>query len=170
MTKPGLVYLLMPGVWVWLPTVEDIPNGITWVLNEEDLPVIEAYLQARLVFYQSISASPMDFTLAGWDTYYVDGDARLKAISRHTATTGSSPTYQLASYCGRRLRATIARTRPPSCWIASSMAPFSVMQLATSAKEAPAAIVVQGLAASLKLSSARWQVDRITEDGGAACA
>jgi hypothetical protein len=48
-TTPGLVYELMPGLWVWLPTEEDIPNGITWVLNEADLPIIEAYLQARLV-------------------------------------------------------------------------------------------------------------------------
>lgn len=74
-TKPGLVYLLMPGVWVWLPTVEDIPNGITWVLNEEDLPVIEAYLQARLVFFRATGQDPIDLDDPGWTEWYADGGA-----------------------------------------------------------------------------------------------
>jgi len=77
-TQPGLVYLLMPGVWVWLPTVEDIPNGVTWVLNEDDLPVIEAYLQARLVFFRAITSSPMDLSSAGWQQWYADGGAAYK--------------------------------------------------------------------------------------------
>ena len=54
-TTPGLVYELMPGLWVYLPVVEDIPNGITWTLNEEDRPIIEAYLQARLVYYLAVT-------------------------------------------------------------------------------------------------------------------
>ena len=72
-TLPGLVYELMPGLWVWLPTKEDIPNGITWVLNETDLPIIEAYLQARLVFFRATNQSPMDFDDPGWSGHYVDG-------------------------------------------------------------------------------------------------
>ncbi len=71
-TQPGLVYLLMPGVWVWLPTVEDIPNGVTWVLNEDDLPVIEAYLQARIVFFRATSQDPIDLNDPGWEQWYSD--------------------------------------------------------------------------------------------------
>ena len=71
-TQPGLVYLLMPGVWVWLPTVEDIPNGINWVLNEDDLPVIEAYLQARIVFFRATSQDPIDLNDPGWEQWFSD--------------------------------------------------------------------------------------------------
>lgn len=74
-TQPGLVYLLMPGVWVWLPTVEDIPNGITWVLNPDDVPVIEAYLQARLVFFRATSQDPIDLADSGWVEWYSDRGA-----------------------------------------------------------------------------------------------
>lgn len=74
-TQPGLTYELMEGLWVWLPTVEDLPNGINWVLNEEDLPVIEAYLQARLVYFQAITSDPIDLAHPGWKTWYADEGA-----------------------------------------------------------------------------------------------
>ena len=72
-TTPGLVYELMPGLWAYLPTVEDIPNGITWVLNKDDLPVIEAYLMARLTYFKAITSKPMDLTNPDWAKYYTDG-------------------------------------------------------------------------------------------------
>ena len=85
-TQPGLVYELMPGLWVWLPTEEDIPNGITWVLNEADLPIIEAYLQARLVFYAATTARPMDLHSPLWSAHYVDGgDAFRQVLSPRDA-------------------------------------------------------------------------------------
>lgn len=87
-TQPGLVYLLMPGVWVWLPTVEDIPNGITWVLNPDDVPVIEAYLQARLVFFTAITTDPMDLDLAGWRVWYADGGADYRTRLQPRADAG----------------------------------------------------------------------------------
>lgn len=74
-TTPGLVYELMPGLWAYLPTVEDIPNGITWVLNKDDLPVIEAYLMARLVFFRATSQRPIDLADPGWAQWYADGGA-----------------------------------------------------------------------------------------------
>lgn len=74
-TTPGLFYELMPKLWVYLPLEEDIPNGITWVLNEADLPIIEAYLQARLVYFTAVTSNPIDLELAGWDEWYMDGGA-----------------------------------------------------------------------------------------------
>lgn len=71
-TTPGLFYELMPKLWVYLPLEEDIPNGITWVLNEADLPIIEAYLQARLVFFRATNADPIDLADEGWATWYQD--------------------------------------------------------------------------------------------------
>ncbi len=67
-TTPGLVYELMPKLWVYLPVEEDIEQGILWTLNEEDLPIIEAYLQARLVFYRAITARSRSTSIdPGWD-------------------------------------------------------------------------------------------------------
>ncbi len=78
-TTPGLVYELMPGLWAYLPTVEDIPNGITWVLNKDDLPVIEAYLMARLTYFKAITSKPMDLTNPDWAKYYTDGGAAYRS-------------------------------------------------------------------------------------------
>ena len=73
-TTPGLVYELMPGLWVYLPLVEDIPNGITWTFNEADRPIIEAYLQAKLVYYTSITSRPIDLSNAGWTEWFANGE------------------------------------------------------------------------------------------------
>lgn len=72
-TDPGLVYLLMPGLWVYLPTEEDIEHGITWVLNDDDVPIIEAYLMARLTYFTAITTNPIDLDLPGWARWYADG-------------------------------------------------------------------------------------------------
>jgi hypothetical protein len=72
-TTPGLVYELMPKLWVYLPTQEDLAHGITWTFTEADREIIEAYLQARLVYFQAVTSRPMDFASEGWSTFYVDG-------------------------------------------------------------------------------------------------
>ena len=72
-TTPGLVYELMPKLWVYLPVEEDIEQGILWTLTEEDLPIIEAYLQARLVYFQSVTSDPIDLDNPGWSEWYSDG-------------------------------------------------------------------------------------------------
>lgn len=80
-TTPGLVYELMPKLWVYLPVEEDIEQGILWTLTEEDLPIIEAYLQARLVRYRATMQVPVDLQDAGWELFYTDSslDALLPA-------------------------------------------------------------------------------------------
>lgn len=74
-TTAGLVYELMPKLWVYLPTEIDLEHGITWTFNETDRPVIEAYLQARLVYFQSITSNPIDLDHPGWKQWYADGGA-----------------------------------------------------------------------------------------------
>ena len=85
---PGLVYELMPGLWAYLPVVEDVGAGITWVLNETDRPVIEAYLQARLVYFRSINQDPMDLDGPGWATWYLDAGAAYMTVLRPRAERG----------------------------------------------------------------------------------
>jgi len=70
---PGLFYELMPKLWVYLPTKEDLDHGITWTFTEPDRPVIEAYLRARLVYFESITSKPMDLDHPGWSEMYADG-------------------------------------------------------------------------------------------------
>ena len=74
-TSPGLVYELMPRLWVFLPVEIDPMNGVTWALTEENRPIIEAYLQARIVFFRATEQRPIDLDDPGWDEWYVDGGA-----------------------------------------------------------------------------------------------
>lgn len=66
----GLFYELLPGLVAYLPVVEDVPNHVLWILREEEREIIEAYLQARLVFYRSAAVDPMDTDDPGWDRWY----------------------------------------------------------------------------------------------------
>lgn len=70
---PGLVYELMPKLWAFLPTEPSADDGSLFVPQPQDIPIIEAYLQARLVFYEATIQSPMDFANPGWVDWYVDG-------------------------------------------------------------------------------------------------
>ena len=72
-TTPGLVYELMPKLWVYLPVTEDLSQGITWTFNEDDRPIIEAYLQARLVYFKAITSNPIDLSSPDWAKWYADG-------------------------------------------------------------------------------------------------
>ena len=85
---PGLVYELMPGLWAWLPVEEDLEAGIGWVLTEADVPVIEAYLQARLVYFRALNQNPMDLDSPDWERWYLDGGAAYLSVLRPRADRG----------------------------------------------------------------------------------
>jgi hypothetical protein len=87
-TTPGLVYELMPKLWVYLPVTEDIANGITWTLNEPDRPLIEAYLQARLVFFRVTETNPFDLADPGWAEWYTDGGASYDGVLSERSSRG----------------------------------------------------------------------------------
>lgn len=72
-TSPGLVYELMPKLWVFLPTEESADDGNLFVPAPEDIPIIEAYLQARLVYFRAITSDPIDLADPGWAQFYADG-------------------------------------------------------------------------------------------------
>lgn len=85
---PGLVYELMPGLWAWIPVEEDLEAGIGWHLTEADVPVIEAYLQARLVYFRAVNQKPMDLDSSDWATWYLDGGAAYMSVLRPRADRG----------------------------------------------------------------------------------
>jgi hypothetical protein len=87
-TTPGLFYELMPQLWVYLPLVEDIEHGITWTFHEEDREVIEAYLQARLVFFRTTQTNPFDLTDPGWAQWYTDGGASYHSMLTERSNRG----------------------------------------------------------------------------------
>ena len=78
--RTGLVYELLPGLWAQLPLREDIPAGVTWTLTSADVPLVEAYLQARRVFYLATESSPFRLDDPGWARWYADGGAGFAAF------------------------------------------------------------------------------------------
>jgi hypothetical protein len=87
-TTPGLVYQLMPKLWVYLPTEEDVSKGVIWTLRAPDVPIIEAYLQARLVYFEAITSDPIDVSAPGWDKWYADGGKALKSALQQAISGG----------------------------------------------------------------------------------
>ena len=68
-TTPGLVYELMPKLWAVIQVEETEQSTYSWTLNEADRPIIEAYLQAKLMYLVAVSSDPIDVD-AGWSNFY----------------------------------------------------------------------------------------------------
>lgn len=73
----GLIYELMPKLWVFLPTQEDRANGYFWTFNELDRPAIEGYLKAMLTRYRSTDSVPATLDDEGWDLYFTPENAAI---------------------------------------------------------------------------------------------
>ena len=73
----GLIYELMPKLWVFLPTQEDRPNGYFWTFNELDRPAIEGYIKAMLTRYRSTDSVPATLDDEGWDLYFTPENAAI---------------------------------------------------------------------------------------------
>ena len=168
-TTPGLVYELMPGLWAYLPTVEDIPNGITWVLNKDDLPVIEAYLMARLTYYRAVTSHPMDFTSPDWAKYYTDGGARLRTVFEPMSALGQAADLS----AGVVLRPTVAgenRSETSALVLDCTLDGGVIRNLDGSlAPGSTLGTSQSGVAASFKSSSHAWVLDRINDEVSGAC-
>lgn len=78
--SPGLVYELLPRLWAFLPLHEDVERGIVWTLTGADVPLVEAYLQARRVFYLATETNPHRLADPGWSQWYDDGGAGFAAF------------------------------------------------------------------------------------------
>ena len=57
--SPGLVYELMPRLWVFLPSEQDLAHGVVWTFHERDREVIEDWLRAMVVYYRGVTVDPM---------------------------------------------------------------------------------------------------------------
>jgi len=82
-TTPGLVYELMPKLWAFIQLEETDTSTYPWTLNDADRPIIEAYLQAQLTYFQAATSDPPDFSQSGWTQFYaVGGSGRFEALKQ----------------------------------------------------------------------------------------
>ncbi|MCY7299636.1 MAG: hypothetical protein LH616_10540 [Ilumatobacteraceae bacterium] len=82
-TTPGLVYELMPKLWAFIQLEETDTSTYPWTLNDADQPIIEAYLQAQLTYYQAATSDPIDFNQPGWTQFYdVGGSGRFEPLKQ----------------------------------------------------------------------------------------
>ena len=79
-TAPGLIYELMPKLWAFIQLEETDASTYPWTLTEADRPIIEAYLQAQLTYYQAITSNPINLDLPGWTQFYVGESAELTSL------------------------------------------------------------------------------------------
>lgn len=89
-TSPGLAYQLLPKLWAFLPTEPNPEDGSLLVPSPADIPIIEAYLKARLVFYRATSQRPIDLDDPGWAETYTDGGARFRKILAERIRVGQA--------------------------------------------------------------------------------
>lgn len=82
-TTAGLVYELMPKLWVYLPTEIDLEHGITWTFNETDRPVIEAYLQAQRAYFEAGATGVLDDDL--WRQFFAPSDGTAEVLRSRLA-------------------------------------------------------------------------------------
>jgi hypothetical protein len=79
-TSPGLVYELMPKLWVFLPTEESTDDGTLFVPSPNDIPIIEAYLRAELVYFRSVTSNPINLSDPGWQKFFGDKGESYMAV------------------------------------------------------------------------------------------
>ena len=84
-TTPGLVYELIPKLWAFIQLEETDTSTYPWTLNDTDRPIIEAYLQAQLTYYQAITSNPIDLDLPGWTQFYSGESAELVSLRERKA-------------------------------------------------------------------------------------
>lgn len=163
-TQPGLTYELMEGLWVWLPTVEDLPNGINWVLNEEDLPVIEAYLQSRLVFFRATQVDPINLEDSGWASWYSDAGEAYAAVL--TPRQARHEVFDLAE--GVVLRPVVLGEgrSEQSAIVLDCMLDGSVWRLPDGSvgQGSIPGIVENGLGALMSVTDEAWKVDGVSSE------
>jgi hypothetical protein len=84
----GLTYLVRPGLWVFLPLVEDQRHGIVWVFRQSDRAIIEAYLRAWAAYVDHASTTPMVLDPAQWLTAMNDGGASFRQVLQGASAVG----------------------------------------------------------------------------------
>jgi len=162
-TTPGLVYELMPKLWVFLPTVE-LPDDDSslFVPTAEDIPIIEAYLRARLVFFRAATRRPIDLDDPGWAEAFVDGVATFRSVLQARNADGQSLDMAdgivLRPYVLGDLRA------PDSVVVYDCMLDGGVWrhQDGSLSNDSTPGVIRNGSAALAQLSGAHWIVDRIS--------
>jgi hypothetical protein len=84
-TTPGLVYELMPKLWAFIQLEETETSSYPWTLNDADRPIIEAYLQAQMTYYEAVTSNPINLDLPGWTEFYSGESAEVPVLRERQA-------------------------------------------------------------------------------------
>jgi hypothetical protein len=84
----GLTYRLGPGLWVFLPLVEDHRHGVVWVFRQADSAIIEAYLRAWVTYVDHASRTPMVLDPSRWLPTITDGGASFGQVLQRAHRAG----------------------------------------------------------------------------------
>lgn len=166
----GLVYELMPKLWVFLPTQEDRPNGYFWTFNELDRPAIEGYLKAMLTRYRSTDSVPATLDDEGWDLYYTpESAAALRAAYQAISDQGEFTDLDL----GVVLRPKVIEDERTDEYtiVLDCVLDGAVRRNADGsyAARATPGVVVNGYSAGMRMSGGGWRLDGFNNTG-VACA
>ncbi len=156
----GLVYELMPKLWVFLPTQEDRPNGYFWTFNELDRPAIEGYIKAMLTIYRSTDSVPATLDDEGWDLYFTPENAAIMM-----------PPYQERSDAGSYTDLDLGVVLRPSVIEDNRTESYTIVMDCeldgavlrnadgTYAEGATPGVMITGYAAGMQLVDGLWKID-----------
>ncbi len=161
-TSPGLVYELMPKLWAFLPTEESTDDGNLFVPTPADIPIIEAYLQASLVYFRAVTQRPIDLADPGWAQFYGDrGESYFRVLSPKRAD-GQAVDLDLGVVLRPRV---LGEGRTETTAILFDCAfDGGVFRRADGslAEGSTPGIVLSGTASPMTLGGGRWTVDYVT--------
>ena len=162
----GLVYELMPKLWVFLPTQEDRSNGYYWTFNERDRPAIEGYIKARLTRYRSTDSVPATIDDEGWDLYYTAENARrFRASYNAISDRGEYTDLDLGVVLRPRViedERTDVYTIVIDCVLDGAVRRNADGSYATGATPG---VMVMGYAAGMRLVGGMWTIDGFNNTG-----
>jgi len=160
----GLIYELMPKLWVFLPTQEDRANGYFWTFNELDRPAIEGYLKAMMTRYRSTDSVPATLDDEGWDLYYTPaGAAESRASYQLRADAGVYTDLDL----GVVLRPSVIEDNRTETYtiVMDCELDGAVLRNAdgTYADGATPGVIITGYAAGMRLVDGSWKMDGLSQ-------
>ncbi len=164
---PGLVYELMPKLWAFLPTEQVPDNGNLFVPQPQDIPIIEAYLRAKLVYFRAINQTPIDLDDPGWTEFFGDAGAGYREVLAPRKAAGEHADMDIGVVLRPHV---VGEQRSDSFGIVFDCALDGGVFLMPDGTLAPGStrgVELSGTAAPVRSTGDGWLVDRIADQDDA---